>query len=79
VAIRNDGTAAAGPFDVGLTVGATALADQTVPGLAAGGRTVVEFTGAACAPGATVSVVVDPEDVVAEATDADDSRTITCR
>jgi CARDB len=77
--VRNDGSAPAGPFDVGLSVGGVALADQTVSGLAAGAHTVVAFTGPACASGGTLDVVVNPNDSVAESTDVDNSRTVACK
>jgi hypothetical protein len=79
VTVRNDGAAAAGPFDVGLSVNGTALPDQTVSGLAAGARTVVAFTGPACTTGGKLVIAVDPPDTVTESTDVDDSRTVACR
>jgi hypothetical protein len=79
VKVRNDGTVAAGPFAVGLTVAGVALADQKVSGLAAGTRTVVEFTGPSCARGASLQIAVDAGHVVSESTEVDDTRTVTCR
>jgi hypothetical protein len=80
VAVRNDGTTSAvGGFEVGLTVDGAALDEQSVAGLGAGDRTVVTFTGAACSPGGTLAVTVDPEHTIQESTEVDNSRTVTCK
>ena len=79
VNVRNDGVVAAGPFAVGLSVAGVALADQTVSGLAAGTRRTIEFTGPACATGASLEITVDPAHVIGETTEIDDTRTVTCR
>jgi CARDB len=79
VTIRNDGPAAAGAFDVALSVGDVSVPDQTVDGLAAGGRTAVDFTGVSCASGGTLDVaVVVPQGSVPETTKVDGSRTVVC-
>jgi CARDB len=79
VTVTNRGLTAAGAFDVSLAINATAVApNQTVFGLAAGGRTVVTFTGPRCTTGQTLQVSVDPADHVGETNKADNTRSITC-
>jgi hypothetical protein len=58
VVVRNDGTVASGPLQVSLSVGAVALANVTVAGLAAGAKQVVQFIGPACAAGSTLTASV---------------------
>jgi hypothetical protein len=79
VMVRNDGGLAAGPFAVSLSVAGVPLADRTVAQLAPAGRTVVEFTGPACAAGGTLAIAVDPAGLIAQSTTVDDARTVTCR
>ncbi len=59
VTLRNSGRTDAGAFAVTLATGDAPLGPLTVPGLAAGGRTVLTFAGPACAPGAVLTVTVD--------------------
>jgi hypothetical protein len=77
--VRNTGVADVGPFDVSLSIDGTTPTEQSVSGLAAGERTIVEFTGPACASGGTIAVVVDPENAIQESTKVDDSRTVACK
>jgi hypothetical protein len=59
VTLRNSGRTDAGAFAVTLATGDAPLGPLTVPGLAAGGRTVLTFAGPACAPGAVLTATVD--------------------
>lgn len=66
--VANTGHGGAGPFAVDI-----AGARSSVAGLATGTSTTVTADAPACAPGATVSVVLDPLGQVDEADEADDS------
>jgi hypothetical protein len=80
LAVRNDGSApAVGGFEVGLSVDGVALAEQPVAGLSAGARTIVVFSGPSCRSGGSLQIVVDPEGMIQESTDADNTRTVACR
>ena len=78
VAIRNDGSAAAGQFDVALSVAGTALAPVTVPGLAAGAAQVVQFTGPRCTAGGTLVATADSTNALTEPADPARTRTVDC-
>ena len=66
--VANTGHGGAGPFAVDL-----AGVRSSVAGLASATSTMVSVDAPACAPGATVSVVLDPLGQVDEADEADDS------
>jgi hypothetical protein len=71
VPLRNAGPTASGAFGVVLTVGGRALPAQAVPGLAAGRRTELRWTGPACSAGETIAVRVDADGAVDESDEAD--------
>jgi hypothetical protein len=78
IEVHNLGSAAAGPFQVSLTVGATALAPVTIPGLAAGASAPAIFSGPACTAGITLTAVADPSGALAEPSDPRRTRTQGC-
>ena len=79
VEVLNTGAAPAGPFQVTLSVGGVALADISVPGLAADTTTVVAFDGPACAAGSTlVATAVPGAAPVAEPANPARARTFPC-
>ena len=78
VAIRNEGSAAAGQFDVALSVAGTALAPATVPGLAAGASQVVQFTGPRCTSGGSLVATADSTNAITEPADPARTRTVAC-
>jgi hypothetical protein len=78
VALRNDGRTHAGPFSVALAVGARRLDPITVPGLEAGERRVLTFTGPACAPGEPLTATVDDERAVEERDEQDNALVVGC-
>jgi hypothetical protein len=78
VTVRNRGRGASGAFAVSLaTPGAEPVLAQAPP-LAAGRRTVVEIDAAPCHPGESLQVVLDPDERVDEASEADDSVSVPC-
>jgi hypothetical protein len=70
VTVRNAGRTAAGPFDVGLSVGGVVLAPLTLAGLEPGATGTVVFGGPPCAPGAPLVATAD----VAASVDERDER-----
>lgn len=78
VEVRNQGNADAGPFQVGLTVGTTALPAAAVPGLAAGASAQVTFDGPACGAGSSVTATADPSHQIAEPTAPRRTRVVGC-
>ncbi|MGD0196683.1 MAG: CARDB domain-containing protein [Solirubrobacteraceae bacterium] len=78
VLIRDIGPGAAGSFQVGLSVGGTALPDQTVDGLASAATTTVQFTGPRCTPGSTLTATVDPGGAITEPSNARRTVSLTC-
>jgi hypothetical protein len=78
VVVRNLGTAAAGPFQVSLSVGGTALPAVTVASLAADSTQLVEFTGPRCAVGSALVATADSGNTVTEPANADRTRTFAC-
>jgi hypothetical protein len=78
VTVRNGGRSASGPFAVALTGGELALAPMTLPGLAAGERRTLTFTGPACAAGAALTATVDPALAVDERDEHDNVLIATC-
>ena len=78
VAVRNDGSAAAGQFEVALSVDGTALAPVTVPGLAAGASQVVQFTGPRCGAGGSLVATADPANAITEPAGSARTRTVGC-
>jgi hypothetical protein len=78
VVVRNAGNAAAGPFQVSLTLGTDVLAPVTIPGLAAGASSTAVFTGPVCAAGNTLTAAADSGHAVVEPADARRARTLDC-
>ncbi len=78
VVVRNDGTAAAGPFQVSFSVAGVALPDAAVTALAAGAKQVVQFTGPRCVPGSTLTASADPAGAVVEPVDPERTKTFPC-
>lgn len=78
VVVRNDGTVAAGPFQVSLSVAGVALPNAGVTGLAAGAKQVVQFTGPRCVAGTTLSASVDPAGAVVEPANPARTKTFPC-
>jgi hypothetical protein len=78
VEVDNDGTIAAGAFQVTLAVGATSLSPASVSGLAPGASLDVQFTGPRCASGAQLTAVADPSGAITEPADARRTKTLTC-
>lgn len=78
VLVRNVGVAAAGPFQVALSVGGVALPDVTVTGLAGGATQLVAFVGPRCAAGATLTATVDPAGAVNEPANPKRTKTFPC-
>ena len=79
VVVRNDGTAAAGPFEVSLNVGGVALAPVSLPSLSADSTQLVQFTGPRCAAGSSVVATADPGNSLAEPANANRTRSFACR
>lgn len=79
VTLHNDGrTDAAAFFAVALRVGDEPLDPLALPGLAAGEREVLTFTGPACVPGDPLTVTVDGEDAVDERDEGDNVLVASC-
>jgi hypothetical protein len=78
VQVLNAGTVAAGPFEVSLTVNGAALTGVSVPSLAADTAQVVQFNGAACAAGSTLTAVADSTGTVTEPANPARSRSFPC-
>jgi hypothetical protein len=78
VVVRNDGTAAAGPFQVSLSVAGVPLPNAGVTGLAADARLVVQFTGSRCAAGSALTVSADPTGAVSEPANPNRTKTFPC-
>lgn len=78
VVVRNDGTAAAGPFQVSLSVGGVALAPVTLSGLSPDSTQLVQFTGPRCAAGASVVATADAGNSVDEPANANRTRSFAC-
>jgi CARDB protein len=78
VVVRNDGSAAAGPFQVSFSVAGVALPNAAVTALAAGAKQVVEFTGPRCVAGSTLTASADPAGAVIEPADPERTKTFPC-
>jgi len=78
VVVRNDGLAAAGPFQVSLSVAGVALPNAGVTGLAAGAKQVVQFTGPRCVAGSALTASADPAGAVTEPADPERTKTFSC-
>ena len=78
VVVRNDGTAAAGPFQVSLSVAGVVLPNAGVTGLAAGAKQVVQFTGPRCVAGTTLTAAADPAGAVIEPANPERTKTFPC-
>lgn len=66
VVVRNTGQSAAGPFALALTAGDAEQPATPVDGLAAGDERPVTIEGPRCAPGGTIGIALDPENMVDE-------------
>lgn len=78
VEVRNAGSAAAGPFQVSLEIGTTALTPVTVSGLAPDASTVAQFSGPRCVAGETLTAVADSSNAISEPPDARRTLSETC-
>jgi hypothetical protein len=78
VVVRNEGTAAAGPFQVSLSIGGDALAPVTVNSLAADSSQLVEFTGPRCAAGSSAVATADAANSLQEPSNANRTRSFAC-
>ena len=78
VVVHNDGTAAAGPFQVSLSVAGVALPNAGVTGLAAGAKQVVQFSGPRCVAGTTLTASADPAGAVIEPANPERTKTFPC-
>jgi hypothetical protein len=78
VVVRNAGPAAAGPFQVSLSVGGVALPNVTVTGLAGGATQLVTFVGPRCAAGSTLTAIADPSGAVTEPANPNRTKTFPC-
>jgi len=78
VVVRNEGTAAAGPFQVSLSVGGVALAPVTITGLSADSSQLVQFTGPRCAAGSSVVATADAANALQEPANAERTRSFAC-
>lgn len=80
VTVENDGCSDAGPFTVHLEDNRGNSKDMSVPGLASGNSTIVEFMGwtAACEPDTiTFTAIVDSQSSVSEISGSDNSMSYT--
>jgi hypothetical protein len=78
VTLRNAGRTASRDFDAVLTVGGLPRPAVNVAPLAPREIRVVELHGPRCDPGATARVELDPDNRVDEASETNNSRSITC-
>jgi CARDB len=79
VTVMNAGRAAAGAFDVLLSVDGAAQPVQTLTSMAAGLEQVLTFQAPRCtADGSGVRVRVDPDDRVDESVESDNAQTFVC-
>ena len=78
VVVHNDGTAAAGPFQVSFSIAGVALPNAGVTGLAPGAKVVVQFTGPRCAAGSTLAVSADPAGALGEPANPNRTKTFPC-
>ena len=78
VSVRNTGRSAAGPFGVSLTVPGAAAQSGRAGTLAAGEKAAVRVPGEACEPGTTLQVVLDADDEVDEAGEAEGPLAVAC-
>jgi hypothetical protein len=78
VAVLNAGSAAAGAFQVSLTVNGVALPAASVAGLAAGAAQVVQISGPSCAAGSTLTAAADPGGAVSEPVNPARTRVFPC-
>jgi hypothetical protein len=78
VVVRNDGTAAANNFAVGLTVNGVAQPSVTIPSLAADSTQIVEFTTPRCTAGTSIVATADAAGALTEPANPSRSRTFAC-
>ena len=78
VTVRNVGATASGAFGIRLDLPGRPSVSAATAGLGAGESRVVVVTAPACAPGDTVTAVVDPAGVVDEADEDANALTVAC-
>lgn len=78
VEVRNNGAAAAGPFQVSLAIGTAPPVSTTVSGLGPATSEVVTLAAPACTAGQKVTVTADSAKAITEPPDARRSRTVSC-
>ena len=78
VVVRNDGTATASGFQVGLTVNGVAQPTVAVPSLAPNSTQLVQFTAPRCTAGTSLVATADTTGAVTEPANPDRSRTFAC-
>jgi hypothetical protein len=78
IAVRNDGTAAAGPFAVSLSVGGVPLSPVTVQSLAVGATQSVAFTGPRCSSGMNLVATADSANAISEPASSSRTRSFAC-
>jgi hypothetical protein len=78
VVVRNDGTATATNFEVGLSVNGVAQPAITVPTLAANSTQLVDFTAPRCNAGTNIVATADAAGTVPEPANPTRSRTFAC-
>ena len=78
VTVRNAGRSAASPFAVSLAVGTGERHRATTGALGAGERASLTLQAPACEPGSTLHVVLDADEQVDEASEADGTVAVPC-
>ena len=78
VTLGNAGRTTSRDFDSVLTVGGLPRPAVNIAGMAPGERRIVDLHGPRCEPGATARVELDPDNRVDEASETNNSRSITC-
>jgi hypothetical protein len=76
--VRNVGKTDAGPFDVTFRLPGSAPQRAAVSGLPAGASQSISFLGPPCATGDQLRVVLDPDDIVDEADERDNTVAVPC-
>jgi hypothetical protein len=74
VYVRNEGRSAVDAFDLAVT----GLAPVTVDGIEKDEERVVELTGPACAAGASLTAIADPQDLIDERSERDNALRRSC-
>jgi hypothetical protein len=78
VELRNVGAVAAGPFQISLEIGTTALTPVMVAGLAPRASVIAQFSGPRCTAGDTLTAVADSASAISEPADARRTQSLTC-